>query len=229
MEEKIWSVGQGENSREIPLEVKRRFAWVFACDKLPRCVDSGAVIDMHDGGDVFVRWSDLTFKLAKYSDISDFAERIEYAAFALPKVFPDPGEGKTWNFFSADTKTNFGLSSLLAAKYQNIEKIFCFESASSNIEFNPEFAEKFEIIPDGAKAWEKISDDTSLLVEVSLAGVDDPLALISEIKDSKVSGVSVLNNAPSSEKELPQKVISVIEEAGFKGTASYKVFIGWRE
>lgn len=226
--EKFWSIGQGTNAREIPFEVKRRFAWVFACSKLPRCVDNGAVIELHGDGNVFLKWSDLTFKLSSPSDIETLGEKIPSANIILPKDFIELSEGK-WNFLSLDKNKNLGLSSLLAAGRDEIERVFCLESASTNLIFNPERAEKIEIIPDGINPLEKISHEETLFVEFSLSGVDDALASVKEIKGAaNVKGISMLNNWDK-EKELPQKAFEAIEEAGFKGTPYYGVFIGWRE
>ena len=45
-ESKIWIVGHSGNGREMPLEIKRRFAWVFVSEKLPVCIDNGAIIEV---------------------------------------------------------------------------------------------------------------------------------------------------------------------------------------
>lgn len=219
-----WSIGKDCNSREIPLEVKRRFAWVFANDNMPACVDLGAIIDLYENGDVFLNWNEIVFKIVSPSKIEELLKKIYRADSILQKDLPL--ERGKWNFASLNKKQEHGFSNMLAAKSGNFEKIFCYQSVSSDIEFNPELASKIEVIPDDQLPWDKVGEEL-LWVEFALCCVEEPLALIESIKESKAAGITMINDCVN-EEELPRKAAKLIEGSGFSTKVLYGTLLGLR-
>ena len=228
--EKIWTVGHGGNGREMPLELKRRFAWVFASAHLPLCIDSGAVVEVSpDSADVYLKWRDIVFKLNSYSDIEILAEKMPYADFVIPKNFPLSGD---WGFIAFDSKNDLGFSALLAASIENFKKVITFCDNSANFMLNEH--SKIEILDQGLKdnIEELCSrfDGLPIFVEFSLTGEEDPILLTEKIKNSEyIRGVSIKNDLPPREKELAEKIVEIMKDSEFKGTALNRVFVGYRE
>ena len=229
-ESKIWTVGHGGNGREMPLEIKRRFAWVFVSGHLPLCIDNGAVIEVKsDSEDIYLKWRDIVFKLNFHSDIEILAEKIADAA--VPKILP---ENRDWGFITFDTKNDLGFSALLAASREEFKKVITFCDNSANFMLNNGHV-KIEILaPELKDNMEELrlrfDNDLPVFAEFSLAGVDCPLELAEKIKNSEyIKGISAKNDLPPREKDVPEKIIEILRDSGFKGSALNRIFIGYRE
>ena len=228
--EKIWMVGHGGNGREMPLELKRHFAWVFASEHLPLCIDNGAVIEIKsDSEDVHLKWRDIVFKLNSYSDIEILAKKMPYADAAIPKTLPADCD---WGLIAFDTKNDMGFSALLAASIGNYKKIITFYDNSANFMLNEH--SKIEILAPGLRDnMEYLRSrfgNLPVFVEFSLTGTEEPLLLAEKIKNCEyIKGISVKNDLPAREIDLPEKIIAIINDSGFKGSALNKIFVGCRE
>jgi RimJ/RimL family protein N-acetyltransferase len=230
-ETKIWMIGHGGNGREMPLEFKRRFAWVFASKFLPICIDNGAAIEIRsDSTTVHLNWRDIVFKLSSHSDIEILSEKMPYADVLIPKTVP---KNCDWGFIAFDTKNDLGFSVLLAASMEVFKKTITFCDNSTNFTLSKNHT-KIEILTQEHKdSMEELCrrfDNLSVFVEFSLTGVDNPLELTEKIvNNSHIKGMSVRNDLPASEKELPEKIIEMIQGSGFKGSAQNRIYIGYRE
>ncbi|MCL1875257.1 MAG: GNAT family N-acetyltransferase [Synergistaceae bacterium] len=230
-ESKIWTVGHGGNGREMPLELKRHFAWVFASAKLPVCIDSGAVIEIRqDSEDIHLKWRDIVFKLNSHSDIEILSEKMPYADAIIPKTIQANSE---WGFVALDTKDDLGFSALLAASMEEFKKVLTFCDNSANFMLN-KYHSKIELLVQGhAGKLEDLClrfDSLPIFVEFSLSGVDDPLQLTEKIREcGQIKGISIKNDLPIHEKELPQKIIEIVQDSGFRGSAMSRIFTGIRE
>ena len=227
-ETKIWTVGHGGNGREMPLEVKRRFAWVFVSEHLPLCIDNGAVIEINPDSGAHLKWRDIVFKLNSHSDIEILTEKIVDAV--VPKILP---ENCDWGFITFDTKNDLGFSALMAASREEFKKIITFCDNSANFTLN-KGSEKIEILAPELKGnMEELRSkfgDLPVFVEFSFNGVEDPLELAEKIKNSEyIKGISAKNNLPFREKELAGEIIGIIQESGFKGSALNRIFVGYKE
>jgi hypothetical protein len=227
----VWTVGQGGNGRAMPLELKRRFAWVFASASLPSCIDSGALVEIEPGSeDVYLKWRDILFKLNSQSDIEILAGKMPYANYTLPQNLPlncDLG------FITFDTKNDLGFSALYAASREEFKKIITFCDDSANFKLNKDHS-KIEVLPpefsgDMEELCSKFGD-LPVFVEFSLTGVGDPIELTGKIRESQfIKGISVRNDLPVREQELPEKIIGIVQDAGFKGSVLNRIFVGYRD
>lgn len=227
----IWTVGHGGNGREMPIELKRHFAWVFASTKLPVCIDCEAVIEIsQDSEDVYLKWRDIVFKLNSHSDIGILSEKMPYADAIIPKTIP---ANREWGFVALDTKDDLGFSTMLAASMEEFKKAYTVCDNSVNFMLN-KFSTKIEILSqEHVCNLENMSskfDNLSIFVEFSLAGVEDPLQLVEKIRVCEyIKGISVKNDLPMREKELPQRIIEIVQDSGFEGSAMNRIFTGIRE
>ena len=230
-ESKIWTVGRGGNGREMPLELKRRFAWVFASGYLPKCIENGAVIEIKsDSEDVYLKWRDIVFKIDSQSDIGNLAEKIPYVDITVPKKL---SENCDWGFIAFDTKDDMGFSALYAASMDSFKRIITFCDNTANFMLN-EGRSKIEILDqehkDNMENLRSNLDGLPVFAEFSLLGVENPLELAEKINNSGyIKGISVRNNLPAHEVELPEKIAEIIENSEFKGSIVNKVFVGYRE
>jgi len=230
-ESTIWTVGHGGNGREMPLELKRRFAWVFSSAHLPLCIDNGALIVIKsDSADVHLKLRDIVFKLNTHSDIEVLSKKIPYADFAIPK---DLSMDCDWGFIAFDTKNDLGFSALLAASMERFKVIITFCDNPVNFMLNDGHS-KIQSLPlelkDNMEDLSSRFDNLPIFVEFSLSGVDNPLELADKIKNCDcIKGISVKNDLPAREKELPEKIIEIMQDSGFKGSAINRVFVGFRE
>ena len=230
-ESTIWTVGHGGNGREMPLELKRRFAWVFASTHLPLCIDNGAIIEIKpDSADVHLKWRNIIFKLNSYSDIEILSKNIPYADVAVPKSLPMDCE---WGFVAFDTRNDLGFSALLAVSFERFKKIITFCDNSANFMLNSNHS-RIESLPQELKDnMEELCsrfDNLPIFVGFSLTGVDNPIELADKIKNCGcIKGISVKNDLQAREKELPEKIIEIMQDSGFKGSAMNRVYVGFRE
>ena len=228
--EKIWTIGHGGNGRELPLELKRRFAWIFTSDHLPICIDNGAVIEIkHESENVYLKWRGIVFMLRSNIDIEILAKKMPYADVTVPKALPADCD---WGFITSDTKDDIGFSALQAASIYNFKKVITFCDNSANFMLNEH--SKIEVLAkeyvDNIENLRSRFDNLPVFVMFSLAGTKDPLILAERIKNSEyIKGISVKNDLPEYEKELPEKIIETMKDSGFKGSVYNKVFIGYRE
>jgi RimJ/RimL family protein N-acetyltransferase len=228
---KSWVIGHGGNGREMPLELKRHYAWIFACGQLPACIDSGAAIEINpERKDVRLIWRDLVFTLNSHSDISILSEKLPYADVLVPKTFPVNCE---WGFIAFDAISDSGFSALWAASMEGFKKIITFCDNSDNFMLNKNHS-KIEILaPKFKDNFEELSfrfDSLPIFVQFSLTGVDNPAELTEKIANCGcIKGISVTNNLPAREVELPQKIIEIIQGSGFKGSVQNMIYVGYRE
>jgi UDP-4-amino-4,6-dideoxy-N-acetyl-beta-L-altrosamine N-acetyltransferase len=230
-ESKIWTIGQGGNGREMPLDLKRHFAWIFSSVKLPICIDNGALIEIKsDSDDVHLKWRDIVFKLKSHSDIEVLADKLPYADALIPKAFP---QNCDWGFVSLDTKDDLGFSALLAASVEEFKKIITFCDNTANFLLNERHLKIETLAQEHKDNLEHLYtrfENLPVFAEFSLTGADDPLSLAEKIKECDyIKGISVKNDLPIHKQELPQKIITIVQDSGFKGAAQNRVFIGFRE
>jgi hypothetical protein len=126
-----------------------------------------------------------------------------------------------------------GFSVLLAASMEEFKKIIGFCDNSTNFVLNKDHS-KIEIMaPEHKDNIEELCSKFGCLpifVEFSLTGVDNPLMLAEKIKDNcYIKGISVLNDLPTHERDLPEKIIEIVQNSGFKGTVQSRVFVGFRD
>ena len=224
--EKIWTIGHGGNGRELPLELKRRFAWVFTSASLPLCIDNGAVIEIKpDSENVHLIWRGIVFRLNSCSDIEILSKKMPFADVTVPKTLPVDCD---WGVITFDTENDIGFSALHAASIGNFKKVITFCDNSANFMLNEH--SKIEVLAqeyaDNMENLRSRFDNLPVFVLFSLAGTEDPLLLAERIKNSEyIKGISVRNNLPVHEKELPEKIIETMKDSGFKGAVFNKVFI----
>ena|GEM_PF-4926295 len=228
---KIWTVGHGGNGREMPLEIKRQFAWVFVSAHLPICIDSGALIEIEPLlKDARLIWRDIIFKLNSLSDIEVLAGKLPHADALIPKSFPENSE---WGFIAFDTKSDLGFSALRAASMEEFKKIITFCDNSINFMLNVNHSKIEVLSPEQRDNFEELSkklDNLQIFADYSLSGVDNPLELTQKIVNCDfIKGISVKNDLPARDKEIPQKIIEMIQDCGFKGAAQSSAFVGFRE
>ena len=228
---KIWTVGQGGNGRQMPLEYKRQFAWVFVSAHLPICIDSGALVEIEpELKDARLKWRDIVFKLNSHSDIEILAGKLPHADALIPKNFPLDSE---WGYIAFDTKSDLGFSALRAASINEFKKVITFCDNSINFALNAN-RPKIEVLAQEHKDnFEEISsrlDNLMAFADYSLSGVDNPLELTEKIVNYPfIKGISVKNDLTVREQELPRKIIEMIQDYGFKGTTQSNAFVGFRE
>jgi len=228
---KIWTVGHGGNGREMPLELKRRFAWIFVSAQLPLCIDSGALIEIDpQSANIHLKWRDIVFKINSHSDIEILAGKLPYADALIPKDFPANSE---WGFIAFDTKNDLGFSALRAASIAEFKKVITFFDNTTNFMLN-ENRPKIEILSpelfDNFDELKRRLDNLLIFADYSLSGVDNPLEFTEKIVNCDfIKGISVKNDLPPREQELPRKIIGIIQDCGFKGAAQSSAFVGFRE
>jgi hypothetical protein len=154
-ERERWRFGRSMSGRHLPLEARRRFAWVFTVPELAGILERDADVELScgaEGDEVHVEWRGVRYRLWDRIDIVFLSKAMEAAPyFAGEAEFERLGSCIYVNFGIAASR--LGCSCLEMAKFDAVHRVVCFDAVPEcrersryNIALNAELTGKIEVI-----------------------------------------------------------------------------------